>query len=191
MFTASEIWKLCGKKGLGDTGTTYIHEKVSEFITGERKQQASTMATEWGNNNEKDAYLWFVQETKIEAKYHGKEDFVFLEYNQFSGGSPDGFFDNGVLEIKCPFVTSNHVAALSGGIDWLRKKDEYYCQLQFNMMCAKAEKGILVSYDPRTIEPQHRMALIDVEPDIDLQLLIHSRIEQAAEIVKSILNKIK
>lgn len=188
MFTASEIVKLCGKKGLGDTGMTYIYEKVAEILTGERKEQISSKPTEWGNMWEKGAFEHYIS-LGYTAEYYGKENFVFFEYNKYSGGSPDGLFENGVLEIKCPYNTSNHIQALHKGAEWLKKNDYYY-QLQFNMMCAKRDNGRLISFDPRIIDNSQRMAIIDVQKDEEIQNLIDERVTMAANIVTDILNSL-
>src|SRR6185503_5344149 len=114
-FTASQIWQIMKSgrtKGqlFGEQAMTYIYERIAEYITGETKQQAFGMALDWGNNQEKDAAMWLQQ--TIPFTYHGKENFFYLEYNQFAGGSPDGLSEDAVIELKCPFNSANHIITL-------------------------------------------------------------------------------
>lgn len=173
MFTASSIYKLMQSgrakdKLFGDTAMTYIYEKLAEIVTGEYAKPARSASLDWGNEYEKDASMW-LQKT-YPHKYHGKEDFVFYNYNEFSGGSPDGLSDTHVFEYKCPFVSANHIKWLvNNNQEWLKKEhNDYYVQLQFNMACTGKEMGIIASYDPRTVSHEHRMAIIEVERDTEL-----------------------
>lgn len=196
MFTASSIWRLMQSgrakdKLFGDTAMTYIYEKIAEIVTGESAPQARGVSLDWGNEYEKDASMW-LQKTHPHT-YHGKENFVFFEYNQYAGGSPDGLSDTHVFEYKCPYVSSNHVQWLVNKTpEWLKKAhNDYYVQLQFNMACTGKQKGIIASYDPRTVEPQHRMAIIEVDRDNDLLTeLCEVRIPAAVEIIKQALQTI-
>lgn len=188
IFTASSIYKLMGKgknKGqyFSDTAMTYIDEKIAEIITGEKAVQARSASMDWGNNYEKDASLW-LQKTHPHT-YLGKENFKFYPYGKYAGGSPDGENETTIFEYKCPFVSANHVK-------WLRNKNQewlkavhmdYYVQIQFNMVCAKKNQGVIQSYDPRTVDHKHRGAIIEVEPDIELIEELKERIDKAALII--------
>lgn len=194
-FTASEIYKLL-KTGrskdqlFGEVAMTYIHEKIAELLTGEAKDDISGMrALEWGAANEYDAFLAYQQHCGEELQYFGVADPRFFPYNAFSGGSPDGLGPDCVLEIKCPYVSSNHVPYLLASRqdadgEWLAwHKPEYYAQLQFNMLCTGKPRGVLISYDPRAIEPANRLAVIHVAAHEQLQATIKMRLEKAGEIV--------
>lgn len=196
MFTASSIWQLMkgGKGGqmFGQQALTYIDEKIAEIVTGECKHQARSASLDWGNEHEKDAYLWLNQTHPHE--YLGKENFKFFEFNQFAGGSPDGISEDCIFEYKCPYNSSNHVGwLLNKSVDWLKKEYfEYYVQLQFNMLCAGKKKGIIASYDPRTVEPNHRMAIIEMDYDEEMMNdLTLVRIPAAVQIITNALEILK
>lgn len=196
MFTASSIWQLMkggrSKELFGQQAMTYIHEKIAEIITGESKPQARSASMDWGNQNEKDAYLWLNKTHPHE--YMGKENFKFYEFNQFSGGSPDGMSESAVFEYKCPYNSSNHIEWLMyGSPEWLKKEHfDYYVQLQFNMACTGKETGFIASYDPRTVDHKHRMAIIEVERDKELvEDLTSIRIPAAVKIITDTLVTLK
>lgn len=190
MFTASSIWQLMqsgkGKNQLfGKQAMTYINEKIAEIITGECKQQAKSASLDWGNEHEKDAYLWL--NTTHPHEYLGRENFKFFELNQYAGGSPDGISEDCIFEYKCPYNSSNHVAWLiNGSKEWLEKEHyEYYVQLQFNMLCTGKENGLIASYDPRTVDAKHRMAIIEIERDNEMLADLVTRISEAVKIISS------
>lgn len=197
MFTASGIHALMssGKKKdvlFGQTAMTYINEKIAEIITGERKQDARSASLDWGNEHEKDAFMMFRLQYSGECNYYGKENFKFFPYNEYSGGSPDGCAEDGVIEIKCPYVSSNHIDCLLNPTqEWLKtNKPEYYTQVQFNMLCTKQDKGYFVSYDPRTVDHKHRLAIISVAKDDEWLSELCMRIVAAVTIVKQAITQL-
>ena len=192
MFTASSIYRLMqGAKGgglFGKDALKYINEKIAEIITGEAPKQAFSASMDWGNQNEKDAYLWLNRTHPHE--YLGKENFKFFEFSPYAGGSPDGLCEKSVYEYKCPYNSSNHIEWLiNKSQEWVKKEHyEYYVQLQFNMACTVKETGIIASYDPRTVDHQHRMAIVEMERDEDLiKELTEIRIPEAVEIITNTL----
>jgi hypothetical protein len=102
------------------------------------------------------------------------------------------------VEVKCPFVSSNHVGFLIASrlpksiqSEWLKENwENYYCQVQFNMLCCKKDKAYLISYDPRTVKPEHRLAVLEIDADTDFQMDIDYRITEAKKIVKLALETI-
>lgn len=197
MFTASSIWKLKSKPKsgagiFGQTALTYIDEKIAEIVTGEALVQANSASLTWGNENEKDAAMWLQQ--SIPFEYMGKENFKFFNYNEFSGGSPDGVNDTHVIELKCPYVSANHIGWLKASkqVDhntWIYKNHpEYYAQVQFNMMCCKREQAIIASYDPRTVDHTHRMAQLVISKEILYCTDLDMRITEAVKIITETLN---
>jgi hypothetical protein len=90
-FTASEIHKLMGVKGFGNTGETYIYEKVAEKLTGVPvKDEFSSAATSWGVEHEHEAKLYFQAATGLEI-----QESDTLELPEFNlAGTPDGGVKN-------------------------------------------------------------------------------------------------
>lgn len=198
MFTASGIWQLCksGRKKdelFGEQAMTYINTKIAEIVTGESAPQAKSASMDWGNMYEKDASMWLDSYFNINHKYYGKENFVFWQYNAFSGGSPDGETEDSVVEFKCPYNSANHIKWLLASkstmqTSWLKENHfDYYCQVQFNMLSGKKPTGIIASYDPRTVEPSHRMALLNILRDEDFLSDLDNRINKGAGIISDAL----
>lgn len=201
-FTASEIHALLSKGRnkdayFGDSAMTYIREKIAEIITGEPKQQVKSAATEWGLEKEIDAVKWFETVTGKKVQHFGAHEYKFFAYNTYSGCSPDGLVngESANIQVKCPFVSANHIAYMIAEGDaqqWLKANEpKYYTQCQFEMMCCKTDKCYFVSYDDRAIEPQHRMKIIELLPDIELQSELSERIEKAAEIVRASVTRLQ
>lgn len=195
-FTASKIHALLGKGKGGEDfsqgGYTYINEKIAECVTGESQPSAKTAATEWGNEHEKDAVMWFELITGKKVQHFGTEKYTYIPYNDYSGCSPDGIIigESEIIQVKCPFLASNYIPYLIGPKtqEWLKKYEpEYYSQCQFEMMCNKATKCYFAVYYPATIEHQHRMVIIELLPDEELQTLIHDKIQKAAKVVRNAL----
>lgn len=178
----------------GDGATTYIEEILSEILTGEAKDDISTLkALQWGAAHEHEGVAAFTSVIKKDVEYYGVSEPRFFEYNMYSGGSPDGMVaGKSVLEMKCPYVTSKHLrflkAAKNGASnEWLKDNNEdYYTQVQFNMMCASKilevpiEHAYFCSYSPRPVEEKHRLAVIQIYVDKDFQDNIHLRLQEAA-----------
>ena len=202
-FTASEIHRLLvsGKKGnmFGDGAMTYINEKLAEIVTGEGAANASSMATDWGINMERDAAKWFTAWTGRRIEHYGVNNYAFFEYGNVGGCSPDAICldESANVQFKCPFNSSNHIAFLlascrHGASDLLRaKKPEYYAQCQLEMMSCKTEKCYFVSYDPRALNPEYRMAIIELLPDLEMQDEIKTRMEAAFDIIRESLKELK
>lgn len=172
-FTASEIGKLLtsSKKKdeiFGSTAISYIHKKFHERISGEQKELGALPSLEWGKSLENEAILHYEMMTGRKVQSFGGENPQFFEFNEYSGGSPDGFADNDILiEIKCPYNGETFV-------DYMQFKDpadlyyynkEYYTQLQFNMICCNKDVAHWVAYDPRIKNPNKRMVILEVEKD--------------------------
>ncbi len=202
-FTSSEIHRLMksGRKKdqvFGQGALTYIEEKIAEIVTGEAKELEGIKALEWGAANELDAIMLFKEQHDEEVEFFGVGNPEFFQWNSVSGGSPDGLTPTAVVECKCPFVSSNHVGFLIASklpksiqADWLKENwENYYCQVQFNMICCKREKAYIISYDPRTVKPEHRLAILEIDADVDFQMEIDHRISEAKKIVKLALETI-
>lgn len=172
-FTASEIHKLLGD---GKVRDTYIFEKATEILTGEPVSDLSGMkALEWGKKHEKEAYTLWEGGTK---GFLGEK---FFPLNEWAGGSPDGKIWEQVIEVKCPFNSSNHLQNLQmeTPTDLLKLHKDYYAQVQFNMICTKMESGVFISYDPRFIETRKQLKILAIPKDNDYQNLILERLESA------------
>jgi len=194
-FTSSEIWKLMssGKKAtFSQTGLTYIRSKAAELITGEKAPDINSNAIEYGRSLEQEAFEYFKMTVKSEsAIYYGIENPKFFSFGDFAGGSPDGEYENAILEIKCPYNSGNHITHLMiNSSDELKDEcPEYYWQIQANMLFTGKELGFFVSYDPRVIKHEHRIKILCIMAEN--QELIKHRIDAAALVLSDILKSIK
>jgi putative phage-type endonuclease len=121
-------------------------EILCERMTGDIVDKFVNTAMQWGIEKEPEA----------KAAYEAKTgriitDVGFIDHPriEFCGASPDGFVDDGLIEIKCP-NTSTHVGwILDGGIP-----EEHKAQM--TLQAAVTGRGWVdfVSYDPRMPEAQ-------------------------------------
>lgn len=200
LFTASEIHRLLkGSKKkdelFGDGAMTYINEKIAECITGESKPSMRSVATDWGLDNETDAMKWFEGTTGNKIIHHGVANYKFYPYKHCGGCSPDGVVMDlnriaAIIQAKCPYLSANHINYLRVTGDkearqqWLKANEpEYYAQCQFEMMCVGVNTCYFITYDPRTIEAYHRMAVFELSADLELQADINKRLDAATDIL--------
>jgi len=183
-FTSSEIHKLIPNgraKGeiFSTTGKTYIKQKAAELITKEPIQKPTTYAMEWGLSHENEALMIF-EEMYGEIEKFGGGNPQFFMYNQKWGGTPDATFADAVIEVKCPFNSSEHFEHLlmNTADDLKDYAPEYYWQMVSNMIILKKNYGIFVSYDPRfPLEHNLKVLKFELNP-LDAEFLI-SKVEKA------------
>jgi len=176
-FTASEIHKLLGVRGLGQTGESYIFEKAVESIFGlDEDNNFTSIDMQRGVTLEPLAFRKF-KEIK-EFEFLDVQETTFFPYGLDAGASPDGLVgSNSILEIKCPRPTKffNLVAK---GYDAIDK--EYIAQMQMQMMCTNSEKAYFFNYIIfNGVEMWHEIQINRDEKMIDL---IKERIEAAIKI---------
>lgn len=202
-FTSSEIHKLfqCGKRPMtpeelkarekgdirrtvdtlfGDGALTYIKIKIAEILTGEAKD-ATSSSMDWGLSLESDAISHYAEIKDVMPNVSG-----FYTYNTIYGGSPDAEIGNeGILEVKCPFASENHISImLCKSVEDLRKFNEaYYSQPQGNMFVTGAKWCDFISYDPRCKNEKFRMKVIRIERDEKFINEMVLRLDKAAGIM--------
>lgn len=198
-FTSSEIHKLMqsGRSKsdyFGKGAMTYIKSKVAELITGERTPDVSSNAIEYGRSLEPEAFEVFNRERPdLKAVHFGIAVPKFYPFGDFAGGSPDGeTCDNGIIEIKCPYNSTNHIEhlLLNSSEDLKDYSPEYYYQVQANMLFTGSDVAYFISYDPRVISYKERIKILRVEPNTDDHNEIAERVTKAAEVMSDILRKI-
>jgi len=139
-FTASEIVKLLGIKGLGETGKTYAIEKAIEELYGEFEEQYISYDMQNGIDTEPLAFEKFKQLKGLE--FLEVEKCGFFKFGEHAGASPDGLVsDNSILEIKCPKSTTFFKLVATNEID-----AKYYAQMQMQMLCTGANKAYFFNY---------------------------------------------
>ena len=177
---------------LSKTALKYIYSKAMEDVTGMSNDEAYGRAIDWGNEWEEHALI------KV-AEYidcpHGQRELKpsFKLFNDYSGASPDALmFDSrhGIevgVEVKCPFNSVNHYlhSTVKDGATLKEVNEDYYWQVQMNMLTFGKLCWLFCSFDPR--QPEHRMlhvALIHADAT-DMEEMC-KRMERANEMKREI-----
>jgi exodeoxyribonuclease (lambda-induced) len=177
-FTASEIHKLLGVRGLGETGKSYAIEKAIEQLYGQVEDSYRGADMQRGVDLEPHAFKKF-QEMHPEAT----ESFMF-PYGEHAGASPDGVVGkDAILEIKCPRATKFFKIVADESID-----KEYYAQMQMQMLCSNSDKAYFFNYCVIDGEEFHHT--IEVKRDEEMISLIKERLEEAITIKEAYIEKI-
>lgn len=160
VITASEVSKAVAKLGT-DTRNTYMCQLVAEVASGV-VEEINSKYMEWGKMHEQAARssYEFVHECEIQQL-----GFIFKDETFREGASLDGFIkgQNKILEIKCPYNSTNYVKFLIED----KIKQEYQYQYQFQMRVTGAEIADFVQYDPRmAVKP---FKVLTVERDEETQ----------------------
>ena len=126
---------------LSVTAETYLYELVSMILTDDTPNFSSA-ATDWGHENEPLARLEYSMMTDNNVVETG----IFFHDNRKAGASNDGVVDDdGMVEIKCPFNTVNHVRTVVAG----DMPKEHMPQVQGNLWINGREWCDFISFDPR------------------------------------------
>lgn len=203
-FTASMIYKLLTKSKdnsyFSVGAMSYIEEKAIETMTVmyERPELESVESLIHGKTYEEHAYHEYIKVTKnYNMRHFGSESPLFLDLNEYSGGSPDGIMGEGEniyigMEIKCPLNSKNHFKYLKFKTQWDLKESriEYYSQIQFLLMITNAEYFHFVSYDERFRDEKLRIKVIDVYPDSNFQNNIEAKLLMAQKEKIKIINSL-
>mgnify|MGYP001765997505 FL=1 len=196
MFTASGIYKLMGAKGLGQTGESYVMEKVTEAL-GVDLNEVTTYAMQYGIDMEPQAKAYYEQSFNCSITDVG---FIISTWCNESGASPDGIINGEkLIEIKCPFNPVHHTQNLliKSAYDLKKLRPEYYWQVQHQMAVTGINKCDFVSFCPAFISEINgkfsginRMIAITIEANqADIELL-KIRIFEAVELKHKILKQI-
>lgn len=181
LFTASEIHKLMGIKGLGETGKSYAFEKAIEELFGLFDENFVSFDMQRGIDLEPLAFDKFCQLKSMQ--FLEVETCGFFS-NEFHGASPDGLVsDDAVLEIKCPKANTFFKLVSDNEID-----KKYYYQMQHQMMCTGRNKAYFFNY--LVHEGKEYWHEIIVERDENVCSLICERIAEANKIKQEYIEKI-
>lgn len=181
-FTASEIIKILGVRGIGETGKSYAIEKAIEELYGEFEENYISIDMERGKNTEPLAFAKFKELKGLE--FLEVENCGFFNFEEHAGASPDGLVsDNAILEIKCPKSTTFFKLVATNEID-----AKYYAQMQMQMLCTNRQKAYFFNYLVHDgTEYYHE---IIVERDEEMIEKIKERINEAVKIKTDYINLI-
>ena len=195
-LTASEIYKIMGKgktkdQYFGQVAESYMLQKVGEILTLEPNNggRVNISSLEWGNHYESEAATKFQERYDLlSLQYFGVSNPKFYSYNEYCGGSPDGVFeaasgDAGIIEIKCPYNSTEHVKHLlvTDASALLDIAPEYYWQMIANMLFTETRIGYFISYDPRMALERLQLHVVPIEPIEGHIELLKERIAEASK----------
>lgn len=116
---------------------TYMRELLCERLTGQWTE-AFGNAIEWGLDHEDEARELY--ESRYGVTIVGE---AFAERDGL-GGSPDGLSgEDGIIEIKCPYNSANHISYILDGCE------DNLPQIQANLYFTDRKWCDFISYDPR------------------------------------------
>jgi putative phage-type endonuclease len=168
--TASQMKHVLAKtqKGLPTAArTTYLWQQVIERLTGQPAPVARTMAMQWGTDQEP-----FALQAYAEAHVLHVEAVGFVQHPTLAVGcSPDGLVTEdmaatGLVEIKCPFNSANHLETWLSGMP-----EEHMAQVQGQIWLTGREWCDFVSFDSR------------MPPDLQLYV---QRVQRNPEFISSL-----
>jgi len=142
-FTASEVHKLMGIKGLGDTGLSLCRKKAQEIVFGRDEEwEVSTFDMQRGISQEPIAFELFKRQKELD--FIDVQECSFFPIGSNSGASPDGIVGpDGVLEIKSPRPEKFFLLVEKG----LEAVDpSYYDQMQLQMKATNSKRCYFFNY---------------------------------------------
>ena len=144
--TASRVADVIAKTKTGYSASraNYLADLVVERLTGKPAATFSNAAMEWGTEQEPNARAAYSAKTGILVEEVG---FIDHPTVAMSGASPDGFAEEGLVEIKCP-NTATHLEYILDG----KSPQKYVTQMQWQMACTGRPFCDFASYDPRLPE---------------------------------------
>jgi exodeoxyribonuclease (lambda-induced) len=181
-FTASEIVKLLGVRGLGETGKSYAIDKAIEQLYGEMEETFTSYDMQRGIELEPLAFAKFADTKELE--FIDVKTCGFFEFGENAGASPDGLVgEDAILEIKCPRSTTFFELVATNEVD-----KKYYAQMQMQMLATNRNRAYFFNY--LVHEGKEYWHEILVERDEVMCELIKNRILEATEIKSKYINKL-
>lgn len=145
------------KSGEAADRAKYRVQLVTERLTGSPVESYTNAAMQHGTDTEPFARMAYEEQTGAIVDEVG---FVKHSEIQWCGGSPDGLVgDDGLLEIKCPYVSTVHVDTLQGGMP-----KAHMAQVQGLLWITERKWLDFISFDARM--PEHlRVYIQRIERD--------------------------
>ena len=181
-FTASEIIKILGVRGIGETGKNYAIDKAIESLYGEFEENYISYDMQNGIDTEPLAFAKFKELKSLE--FLEVTNCGFFDNCEHSGASPDGLVsDNAILEIKCPKSSTFFKLVATNEVD-----PKYYAQMQMQMLSTDRNKAYFFNYLVHEGTEYHHEII--VERDNEMIEKIKERLKQAIEIKLEYINLI-
>ena len=167
--TASRISDIVAKTktGASTSRANYAAELIAERLTGQPAANYVNGAMQWGIDQEAAARALYADRCGLLV-----QEVAFIDHPeiQWSGASPDGLVDDGLVEIKCP-NTATHLDTLLGApISGI-----YRTQLAWQLACTGRAWVDFVSYDPR-LPPSMQLHVRRVHRDVSQILELEAEV---------------
>lgn len=160
---------------------SYMNELIAQVCTGLLPDEMTAKQVMWGKENEPKAIDLY---DAFDDKDISQISFIY-GHNMRCGVSPDALVgDNGGLEIKCPWTTSQYIDQILGG----EPKPEYLTQMQYSMWLTGREFWDFANYDPRM--KKKNLHVVRHEPDLELFKVFDDEIPKFIEDMDKALNSI-
>ena len=182
--TASRVADVIAKTktGYGAGRANYMADLVVERLTGQKASSFSNAAMEWGTQTEPQAKAAYAAKTGILV-----EDVGFIDHPTvaMSGASPDGFAEDGLIEVKCP-NTATHLEYVLAELPPLK----YFTQMQWQMACTNRPWCDFVSFDPR-LPGRLQLLVVRVLRDDDYIKMLEQEVNTFLQELDDKLNKLE
>ena len=182
--TASRVADVIAKtkSGYGAGRANYLADLVVERLTGQKAQGFSNAAMEWGTQTEPQARAAYSAKTGILVEEVG---FIDHPTVAMSGASPDGFAEEGLIEVKCPNTNTMLEFILDG-----KPPQKYVTQMQWQMACTGRPWCDFVSFDPRLPE-RLQLLVVRVPRDDDYIAMLETEVKKFLAELDDNLNKLE
>ena len=182
--TASRVADVIAKtkSGYGVGRANYLADLVVERLTGQKAQGFSNAAMEWGAQTEPQARAAYSAKTGILVEEVG---FIDHPTVAMSGASPDGFAEEGLIEVKCPNTGTMLEYILDG-----KPPQKYVTQMQWQMACTDRPWCDFVSFDPRLPE-RLQLLVVRVPRDDDYIAMLETEVKKFLAELDDNLNKLE
>jgi putative phage-type endonuclease len=182
--TASRVADVIAKtkSGYGAGRANYLADLVVERLTGQKAQGFSNAAMEWGTEQEPHARAAYSAKTGILVEEVG---FIDHPTVAMSGASPDGFAEEGLIEVKCPNTSTMLEYILDG-----KPPQKYVTQMQWQMACTGRPWCDFVSFDPRLPE-RLQLLVVRVPRDDDYIAMLEAEVKKFLAELDDNLNKLE
>jgi putative phage-type endonuclease len=182
--TASRVADVIAKTktGYGASRANYMADLVVERLTGQKASSFTNAAMEWGTEQEPNAKAAYAAKTGILV-----EDVGFIDHPTvaMSGASPDGFAEEGLIEVKCP-NTATHLEYVLAELPPLK----YFTQMQWQMACTGRPWCDFASFDPRLPE-RLQLLVVRVPRDDDYIKMLEQEVTIFLQELDDKLNKLE
>lgn len=162
---------------LSETAKAYMNTLIAEILT-EEQEEISGKALEWGTEHE-DAARW---EYEFDHSQKVEQVGICIHESRMYGASPDGLIgDDGMIEIKCPFNSKNHISTVINGMP-----REHMPQIQGNLLVNGRQWCDFISFDPR-IDGEHRLYVERIHRDQEYIERLEKKLNAFSEQMKTTL----